>query len=194
MKRLTFLILISFICRIGYTQTKNEIIIGYGFAKNDIIMNDDIIGDMGFTGKKTIAFGVDYLRSLNNYFVFETGFTYSDSKITYNYFPSGILNTKEEEIKLLSIPCGVSLNLLKYFFINAGTTLDIESGRTSDQNTHDQSGLGFYGGFGAKYSIHNFSIRINPFILEHAVIPFKKDSYKQKLWENGMKIGIGYVF
>jgi len=177
----------------GYSQSKNEIVINYGFAKNNITMKA-IEGDMGFIGKKTIAFGMDYRRKLNNTLAFETGFSYSNSKITFEYFPAGISNFEEQEIKLLSIPLGINLNFFKYFFINAGTTLDIEYGRTSNQNTDNQSGFGFYGGLGAKYSIHNFSIRINPYILEHSLIPFKKEFLEQKLWERGVKIGIGYIF
>jgi hypothetical protein len=195
MKKLILIILLlSFRNITGNAQLRNEIIVSSGFINNDLIMDDRIVGDMGFIGRKTNNFEIGYQRSFNNTISFETGFAYTNSKLIYQYFPTGVLYSEEKEIKLLSVPCGISFNFLKYFFINTGTTIDIESGRTSGQVTHDQSGLGFYAGLGAKYYIRNFSLKINPFFMEHAVIPFGEQSYKERLWEEGVKIGIGYRF
>jgi hypothetical protein len=195
MKKLILIILlISFRSITGNAQLRNEIIVGSGFINNNLGTDKPIIGDMGFRGRKTNIFEIGYQRNLIHNILFETGFAYSGSKLMYDYFPTGELFTEKQEIKLLSIPCGISFNFLKYFFINTGTIIDIETGRTTGQVTDDQSGFGFYAGAGAKYYIRNFSLRINPFFLEHAVIPFEEQSYKERLWEEGVKIGIGYRF
>lgn len=195
MKKMTLIVLLlSFLNISALAQRRNEIVVNYGFADNDISMDEDIIGDMGFAGKKTAIFELNYLRKLSSTISLETGVAYSRSKLIYHYFPSGVLNTEEQEIKLLSVPFGINFSFLKYLFVSAGAIIDIESGRTSTQATDNQSGVGLYGGVGAKYSIGKFSIRINPFILEHSLIPFEKEAYGQRLWERGVKIGAGYSF
>jgi len=195
MKKVSLIFLLFSLMSIdGFAQLKNEMILSYGYANNDIIMNEDIIGDMGFAGRKTFLLEAGYQRKLNNSFSFESGFAYSKSEIVYNYFPSGVLNTKKLEINLMSFPIGVNFNFLKYFYINAGTIIDFELGRPSDQVTYDQSGFGFYGGVGAKYSIRNFTVKINPFIIEHSSIPFEKEKYNQRLLEKGVRIGVGFNF
>jgi len=195
MKKLNLIILLFSLMSInGFAQVKNEIIISYGFANNDILMNEDIVGDMGFVGRKTFLLEAGYQRKLNNSFSFESGFAYSKSEVVFHYFPSGVLNTKNLEINLLSFPIGINFNFWKYFYVNAGTIIDVELGRSSDHATHDQSGFGFYGGVGVKYSIRNFTIKINPFILEHSSVPFEKEKYEQRLLEKGVKVGVGFNF
>lgn len=84
--------------------------------------------------------------------------------------------------------------LFGIFFINAGATVDFELNTYQNQPTDKQSGIGLGFGLGGKYDFKNTTVLINPFILEHAVIPFDKVEYQERIIELGIKFGMGYNF
>jgi len=49
-------------------------------------------------------------------------------------------------------------------------------------------------GFGGKYHFNNFLIYVNPNYKRHAVVPFEKEIYPEKLTEFGIQFGLGLKF
>ncbi|MBB3186371.1 outer membrane beta-barrel protein [Microbacter margulisiae] len=192
------LLLLFLFCILAYAnslaQSKSEVFLMYGYAGNDILMNEDVLGDMGYHGKAGNMYELSYIRFLNRNLAIETGVNYSENEVRMTYFPTGVLHSENIRIKMISIPVWANFSFLKYWFINAGPLVDFEIKHSPSQSTQDQSGIGLGIGVGAKYKLGRITFKINPFIQEHAVVPFLKKQFNEKLIENGVKIGIGYSF
>lgn len=179
---------------VAFSQTKNRVSIFYSPASNGLIIPDGWLGDMGYTGKGANLYELRYSRQINTLFSIGTGLEYSDNKIEMDYFPDGIMHYKESKIKMLSIPIYGDLTIWKYFFVNAGPTIDIELNHLSSASTFDQSGIGFGLGFGGRYTLNNFTVILNPFYQKHLILLSKKGAYHENLYESGIKLGLGYNF
>jgi len=151
-----------------------------------------LLGTAGYDNNNSYEFGFRYLRKLSNKLSIETGINIfsSEVKITPAYTGTP-LNSRQEELKLVSIPIYVSYALGKYFYINCGPIFDFQSG---EESFDSQSGIGYGLGIGGKYNFDNFLIYINPNFKRHSFIPLEKENYHQKLTQFGIQIGIGYEF
>ena len=188
------LIIFCFIlfCINSFAQTKNKISISFTSADNGLSIPNGWDGDMGYTGKGANLYELKYSRKISTFFSIETGLEYSLNKIEKSYFSDGIMHYKELNIKLLSLPIYGDFTILKYFFVNAGPTLDFELNHQNSQSTFNQSGLGFEFGIGGRYSFKNFTISLNPFYQKHLILQYKKEESHENLWESGIKLGLGY--
>jgi len=77
----------------------------------------------------------------------------------------------------------------RYFFVNGGPIVDFQ---TTENSINSQSGIGYSLGLGGKYELNKFSLFINPNFKRHAVIPFEKEMYQQKITEIGIQAGLGF--
>lgn len=179
---------------VAFSQTKNRVSILYSTANNGLEIPNGWLGDMGHSGKGANLYGLKYSRQINRFFAIETGFQYSNNKIETDYFPDGIMHYKESNIKMLSIPIYGDLTFWKFFFVNAGPTLDFELHRLTSESTYNQSGLGFGFGIGGRFTLKNFTISLNPFYQKHLILLSKKGAYHENLWESGIKLELGYNF
>ena len=175
-----------------FAQTKNKISILYTSADNGLSIPSGWLGDMGHTGKGAKLYEVKYSRQINRFFSVESGLEYSINKIETDYFPDGIMHYKESSIKMLSIPIYGDLTFWKYFYVNAGPTIDFELHHLSSESTFNQSGLGFGIGIGGRYTLKNFTVSLNPFYQKHLILQSKKGAYHENLLESGIKLGLGY--
>jgi hypothetical protein len=179
---------------VAFSQTKNRVSIIFSPASNGLEIPEGWDGDMGYTGKGAKLYDLKYLRQINKFISIETGLEYSFNKIEMDYFRDGIKHYKESDIKMLSIPIYADLTFLKYFFANAGPTIDFELHHLPSESTYYQSGIGFGFGIGGRYTLKNFTVSLNPFYQKHLILLSKKGTYHENLYESGIKLGLGYNF
>lgn len=179
---------------VAFSQTKNRVSIIFSPANNGLEIPEGWDGDMGYTGKGAKLYELKYSRQINKFISIETGLEYSFNKIEMDYFPTGIMYHEESVIKMLSIPIYADLTFWKYFFVNAGPTIDFELHHLKSESTYNQSGIGFGFGIGGRYTLKNFTVSLNPFYQKHLVLRSKKGAYHENLYEGGIKLGLGYNF
>ncbi|PXY02931.1 hypothetical protein DF185_02220 [Marinifilum breve] len=183
------LIVASFKC---YSQNDNELRIYYGFVDSELLRNGDLAGSGGYDNNNSYEFGLKYLRKLSNKLSLETGINFLNAKVKITpAFTGTPVNSRQEDLKLVSIPIYANYSIGKYFYINGGPILDFQSG---EESFDSQSGIGYGIGIGGKYKFDNFIIYVNPNFKKHSFIPFEKENYHQKLTQFGIQIGLGYEF
>ena len=179
-----------------YSQGKNRMTVYSGISSNALFRKENLVGAGSDEGKGATVFGIRYLRNLNNSFSIESGLEYSSDKVeSSSAFYPGIPRTyTKSTIGMVSIPVYGYYNFLKYLFINAGPTVDLETNRSENRAIDPQSGIGYGIGLGGNLRFKKISIVANPFFQKHALIPFSRNVYPQKLAETGVKLGVGYHF
>ena len=194
LKKIVLITTCILLALVTFSQTKNRVSIFYSPASNGLLIPEGWLGDMGYTGKGANLYELRYSRQVNRFFSIETGLEYSFNKIEKDYFPTGIMYHEESNIKMLSIPIYGDITFWKYFFVNAGPTIDFELHRQTSESTYNQSGIGFGLGIGGRYTLKNFTISLNPFYQKHLILRSKKGAYHENLYEGGIKLGLGYNF
>ena len=187
-----FLALVILIITIQcYSQNSNEFRIYYGFSESELLRNQDLDGTGSTNLNNFSEFGVRYLRQIKNNFSIELGLNYLNVEESITSAPADFPITRFENIEIISIPIYANYTFWKYLFVNGGPIIDFQ---ISDNSSDSQAGIGYSLGFGGKYDFDNFLIFINPNYKRHAVMPFEKENYYQKLTELGIQIGLGYKF
>jgi hypothetical protein len=190
--KLFLTLLISIITIQSYSQNSNELRIYYGFSDTELKRDADLDGGGSQYAENSKEFGIKYLRQLKNNLSIEFGVNFLKSDLILNGAPMiPQIPTRYEKLEMISIPIYANYTLWKYLFVNAGPILDLQ---TSENSIDSQSGIGYSIGFGGKYDFNNFLIYVNPNYKRHAVLPFEKENYQQRLTELGIQFGIGYKF
>lgn len=193
-KKALFISSFMLLALIAFSQTKNRVSMLYSPANNGVDIKSGWMGDVGHTGKGANLFELRYSRNINSFFSIETGLQYAHNKIETHYFPDGVTHYKNSEIHVLTIPIYGNLTFLKYFFFEAGPTLDFESKHASSTSIDDQSGIGLAFGLGGKYTLRNVTVIVNPFFQRHLILSPGSGGAVERLYESGIKFGIGYNF
>jgi hypothetical protein len=183
------IILISLEC---YSQQSNELRTYFGSIDSKLLRNESLVGGASYDNENSYEFGVKYLRKLTSKLSLETGINYLSTKVKITpSFTGTTVNSKQENLKLISIPIYANYSFGKYFFLNGGPILDLQN---STESFDSQSGIGYGIGLGGKYDFDKFLIYLNPNFKRHSVIPFEKENHHQKLTEFGIQLGVGYKF
>jgi hypothetical protein len=201
MKTITlFLLLVCIIgCLASYAQeekpTVRKGLIGItysGFGSNDVFRKEELIGGPGYLGERFYNLGISYLYPLNRIFDLETGLEYADHKITITPGVSPIhYPSYGAGFSLITIPVGIRVNFLRYFFVNGGLLFDADASQSMPINS--QTGLGFNLGLGFKYNFKcGFTAFVNPYTKYHSLVSFSSDKYPQHLLESGIRLGVMY--
>ena len=172
---------------------KGQIGITYsGFGSNDVYRKEELIGGQGYLGDRFYNLGISYIYPLNRTFDLETGIEYADHKIIITPSVSPIhYPSYKEGFSLITIPVGIRMNFLKYFFVNGGLIFDADAS-PSMPITH-QTGLGFNLGLGLKYNFKcGFTAFVNPYSRFHSLVSFSTEKYPQHLLESGIRLGLMY--
>lgn len=176
----------------GYSQNANEISIYYGISDSKLLRNEEIVGAGYHETSKLNEFGVKYLRHIKNNFSIELGMNILKADLAIHSAPTfPLIPVRYEKLEMISIPIAANYTLWRYLFVNAGPVLDFQ---TSENSIDSQSGIGYSIGFGGKYHFNNFLIYVNPNYKRHAVVPFEKEIYPEKLTEFGIQFGLGLKF
>lgn len=179
---------------VSFSQTKSRLSFLYSPASNGVDIKKGWIGDVGHTGNGANLFELRYSRNINSFLSLETGLQYAHNKIETNYFPDGVTHYKNSEINMMSVPVYCNISFLKYFFAEAGPTLDFETNHSATTSITDQSGIGFAFGLGGKYAYKSVTVIVNPFFQRHLMLSIGGGDLIERLWQSGVKFGVGYGF
>ncbi len=164
------------------------------FGENDVFRFDELDGAASYNSDQFFTIGFNYIHSLNSWLEAETGIEYSKQSIIIepNLLPTMNYALKKADLSLINIPVTLRANFLKYFFVNGGLIVDIDA--SSDSPIDNQTGIGALIGVALKYDCKSgISLFLNPYTKIHSLIPFADTEYHQRIWENGIRLGITYT-
>ena len=177
----------------AYSQSQNNISVVYGTSATNVDIHG-AIGDFGYNAKSGMVYGLTYTRELTKLFSLETGLLFATDKAEESsVIPERGNVTFDGNIKLISVPVLAKFTFFKYFYADAGTSIDKEINYSNNSVATDQSGLGFELGVGGQYTLGHLTIFINPYIKQYGAIRFNSQQ-DFNLLEDGYKFGIGYRF
>jgi len=194
MKNLRFILMlvITILTINSYSQNSNEVSVYYGDSTAEFLRHKNLDGAGAHEITNFNEVGIIYLRQLFDNFYIETGINYAKSDVRMApAFMGEPVQPMHEKLEIISIPIYANYTFWKYLFVNGGPIINFQ---TSDNVSDSQSGIGYSLGIGGKYKFDDFLIFVNPNFKRHAVIPFEKENYHQKLTTLGVQFGIGYKF
>ena len=194
-KKSILLTIILFQSISGLYAQLNEVSVIGGFSANGLARFAQLEGGGSYDGDGGWHTGLKFSKKLNKDTWITSGLVYSQHLITITpeYFPDVEIVSRTEKISLISIPFELRLDFLKYFFINAGASLDIDIS-SEDTGLDSQSGLGLGMGFGGKISYKKIIFKVNPWLKIYSLLPFQLENYHQHLVESGVGLSVGYAF
>jgi hypothetical protein len=164
------------------------------FGENDVFRFDELDGAASYNSDYFFTIGINYIHTLNKWLEAETGIEYSKQNIIIepNLPPDMDNSLRKANFSLINIPVTLRANFLKYFFVNGGLIVDIDASTNSPID--NQTGIGAILGLSAKYDFKNgLSAFVNPYTKIHSLIPCVDIEYHQRIWENGIRVGITYA-
>lgn len=163
------------------------------FGANDMIYFQQLDGAGSYQSDYFYTLGIHYLQNFNTKWSIESGLEYSFHKIAVkpNVYPYMHDTAIVAHFSLISIPITLRLNLTKYFFVNGGLFLDMNTRIMRDIDT--QTGMGGMLGLGFGYDLQcGISTFVNPYLKVHSLLPFFSDNHPLRLLETGFRFGIMY--
>ncbi len=160
---------------------------------NEVFRFEELDGAASYNGKNFFAGGISYALNMNKWLEIETGLEYTKHNfyIIPNLPPYIDVIPEKESFEIINVPINVKANFLKFFYINAGTIIDIDISQNSSIDR--QTGFGTVMGVGIKYDFDfGGSVFINPYTKVHTLIPFIEEDHQQRVWENGFRFGVTY--
>ncbi|MGE4290060.1 MAG: hypothetical protein AB7E36_15350 [Salinivirgaceae bacterium] len=202
--RHSFLVLVSFLL-INQYATAQENTTGLvngkfgltfsSFGENQVFRFSEYDGAPAYESDYFRALGISWVYPVNTWLEFETGFEYAEHHIIINpnLPPDSENYSRPAEFALINVPFALRANFLKYFFINGGLLLDIDA--SSNSSIDNQTGLGTLLGIAVKYDFSfGLTAFVNPYFKIHSIIPFQDAEHHQRVWENGVRLGLTYDF
>lgn len=179
----------------SFSESKGAIGITYsGSWDNQAYYFQSLDGLGGYDGKGYYSFGITYVRPLKKNIDIETGISYSKYKYQFSNASLGPDAPKPYGVKntIIDIPVTVRWNFLKYFFLNGGLLLGIDTGK--ENHLDSQTGIGATIGIGAKYDLKYTPVGlfVNPYYKIHSLLPFSMEKYHQRTDESGFRFGAVY--
>ncbi len=163
------------------------------FGENDVFRSDELVGAASYNSDYFFSMGINYLHPINKWLEVETGMEYSKHNIIIkpNLPPDMDNSLRKASFSLINVPLTVRANFLKYFFVNGGLIVDLDASTNSPIDS--QTGIGALVGVSVKYDFTNgVSAFVNPYTKVHSLIPFLDTKYHQRIWEDGIRLGITY--
>lgn len=178
-----------------FSSSKGAIGITYsGLGTHDAFYFESLDGAGRYDDKGYFSLGITYIRPLTQRIELETGITYS--KYKYQFSNASLGPDAPEPYmftnSVVDIPVTVRWTFLKYFFLNGGLLIGIDT--EEDNNLDSQSGIGAVIGIGAKYDLKNIPVGlfVNPYMNFHSLVHFSFDNYHQRTFEEGFRFGAVY--
>jgi len=163
------------------------------FGENYVIRFEEPLGAASYNSDYFYTIGMTYVLPLQKWLEAETGLEYSKHSIIIqpDLPPNMDVTSRKEKISLVNIPITLRANFLKYFFVNGGLFIDIDSSINSPID--NQTGIGAIVGISAKYDFDfGISVFVNPYTKIHSLLPFQLERYPQRILESGVRIGLTY--
>ena len=163
------------------------------FGDNPALPFEMLVGAPSYSGAGFYTLGLSYALPISKRFDFETGLSFSKHtlEVQPNLPPDMDDTPYETTLHLFTVPLTVRLNLGRFFFLNGGAMLNMDTGLSNPVD--NQSGIGAMLGFGLGYEFHSgISFYINPYMKAHGLLPFVPDQYNHHLMETGIQFGVSY--
>lgn len=175
----------------AYCQDKSqgELILNFSKGTSEVLRKQ-LEGAGGYDGDGFYSVGLSYLKALNSWLDVEAGVNYSkhNIKFTSHLHLDGGKTFSRSNLQIVSVPVTLRANFLKYLFVNLGAVAGLE---TKHSILDNQSGIGAMAGIGFKYSFTpQVSAFVNPFLQQHAIIPFRSENYQQRMLDAGVRFGV----
>jgi hypothetical protein len=194
----TILLIIPFCLKAQDKIDKSTSIgVNYSTTKSEALTYASLVGAGSFSGGRVDIYGISLLKRLSKRIDFEIGVEHASHDFVYEVSSFNSLTnsfddiSRDVSVRLWSVPILFRLNLWKYFFLQSGTTIDMDNSDESDLT--NQSGLGFNLGLGVNYDFEfGGSLFVVPYFESHALIEFDQDKYPTRITEAGIRIGLMY--
>jgi len=98
-----------------------------------------------------------------------------------------------ETFETISVPVTFKRYLQNDFFLSAGTIVDFALD-DKPVRLDAQTGFGLTLGAGREFRTRWITLDLSPGLELHSVVPFTEDTYHQRLFVAGLKIGLSYNF
>ncbi len=202
MKLITTIILLFLFCGAQFLNAQENFLrtrsgkIGLtfsSFGSNDVHWSKELAGAASYDGNTFYTFGITFINAASRCLEIETGIEYTIHHIIIrpNLPPDSEYSPAKKSFGLINIPVTVRANFLKYFFVNGGIFIGIDTSMKSP--VKNQAGIGVLSGFAVKYNFRfGVSVFVNPYTKIHSLLPFSRTEYHQRIWENGIRIGLTY--
>ncbi|KXK38375.1 MAG: hypothetical protein J5I52_02685 [Saprospiraceae bacterium] len=190
--KINLLVIILFLC----FQTEAQISPRIGLSWSSLgsaepISFQGIDGGPSYSSENYHVFGLVYIHPINDWLDVETVIEYSKFNLisASNYPPS--ISYHPFDVNTIGIPITIRAHFLKYLYVNTGILTAYEL-KGSDY-LNNQSGIGAILGLGVQYHFGSgISAFINPYLKNHAIIPFKESSLRYRILESGFRFGLSY--
>lgn len=179
---------------LSISQERGEVSLSVSKSENDMFYFTPLVGAGSHNGNGGYGVSIGYSTPLNGWLMFQTGLDFGYHTFTIEpafVDPRIDVLAPKESMFLTSIPIGLRVNFLKYFYINAHTLIDIDFNQA--QYLHDQTGLGAQLAIGFNYRFkQGFGVHLSPFLGIHSIVPFSLSNNHRRLFESGLKLGVLY--
>ena len=144
-------------------------------------------------GFESLSAGVRFSGMISPEYRIEIAACWSFHKIGFELSPPIYDESKiyTETFQTISIPVTFKRYLRNNLFFSAGTMVDFGL-QEKPERLDAQTGFGLTLGAGREFSMRWITIDISPGVELHSVIPFTEDTYHQRLFVAGLKIGLSY--
>jgi len=171
---------------------KHTVGISAGFGSAEFVHLKKVLGGASYDVQSLANYGIFYVSKLKGGVGFETGLYYLNRKLNVEASFTGTpVQTVAHSFDLLSIPVGLRVNFLKYFYWNTAALIDIEVNNSG--GIRNQSALGINLGLGANYFFkNNIGIYINPQVAHRTLYYFKGKGNEPLNLEYNTTFGLAY--
>ncbi|MDZ7632909.1 MAG: outer membrane beta-barrel protein [Bacteroidales bacterium] len=163
-----------------------------GGGTNDIFRFSELDGAGSVTGTGMWTAGFDMRRMFGDHFSIETRLSYSHQK----YYTSPAPGIEGEDLPgslgMLTMPVTARLDFLRWFFVDAGPFLALQTGSSHIDN---MTGLGATLGAGFQYNFRSdIFLRVRAYGAQYGLLHFTREEYPQTMSNAGLTLGVGYRF
>ena len=180
-------------------------IVGMSFALGNGVYNAP--GWVGFADYRVENFrsiGLDYSRVLSRRWGFCSGFEFTRVNMLVTPAFMGYERSPfEAQLRLVTIPAQMKFHFARIFYVNGGLFFNVSATSHNETPNPTQSVsmlLGCSVGIGVEYELLNTGaiLSLNPFIKYNGIggIGFvqSEQSNPFRLWQSGVRFGVGYRF
>jgi len=166
-------------------------VISFAPTLNNAFHYQFVSGGASRNSKPGLNIGFEYVKSTTNRVSYGYGLGYQWGRVGIVPAPMIEGEPHNEAVNLLSASFKLVFNFRKNFYLSTDPLVDLQLHSPSQKNISNQTGLGISVGFGKRILFNNrFSIRIEPRLWVHNVVPFVDATIPDRLTAIGLKVGL----
>jgi len=200
MKTLRLTMLLCLFSLFGFSQTevqKNQIDLVGNYSTNEVFRFSELDGAGSVENGNNFTIGINYNRKISEKIWVNTGVNYFKSLNNFNPAPTGapIVVIKDMKTELIRIPIKLRIDLVKWFYIKTGFSLDTELSNSTVNYIDNQSGLAYSLACGINLNLtKQVYLNIEPEWNLLSIVPFNSNEHQHHFQTSGINFGIGFRF